>query len=91
MRHSQANDMTCPLCMFVVTKVKDVLADPVTQVGACWVVGDVWCVVGVCCAAGVRHPIKPCLLPLLNHTADEAMNDSSSAACEVLPRDRPPC
>lgn len=28
---SSSNDMTCPLCMFVVSKVKDGLSDPVTR------------------------------------------------------------
>lgn len=30
-RASDSNDMTCPLCMFVVSKVKDSLSDPVTR------------------------------------------------------------
>ncbi|KAI8466384.1 MAG: hypothetical protein J3K34DRAFT_433787 [Monoraphidium minutum] len=31
MRSQAANDMTCPLCMFVVGKVKEQLADPLTR------------------------------------------------------------
>ena len=31
LRSARDNDMTCPLCMFVVTKVKDGLSDPVTR------------------------------------------------------------
>lgn len=31
MRASSRNDMTCPLCMYVVSKVKEQLSDPLTR------------------------------------------------------------